>query len=286
MCGKASPYRQQGQANILSCAFEAEPRRHEGYKRGDRKGRAFRTSGGEAGTRMNLKGKTAIVTGGTKGIGRAIADALLSEGVSVCISARKQDEIEMTVRELGRSTVGFVCDVRDYQQVKTMISYTAKELGGLDILINNAGIGVFETVEETSPEDFRAVLETNLFGVFYCCHEAIPQMKKRGGGYIINISSLAGVNPHPQMAAYNASKFALNGFSEALMQEVRHDNIKVSYIMPGSVNTEFGGDSPDSEKSWQLTPQDVARVVLDLLHHDDRALPSRVEIRPSRPPKK
>jgi len=235
---------------------------------------------------MNLKGKTAIVTGGTRGIGRAIAEALLREGLSVCISARKQDEVEMAVDELGRPTVGFVCDVRDYVQVKTMIDYTAKELGGLDILVNNAGIGIFETVEETSPEDFRAVLETNLFGVFYCCHEAIPQMKKRGGGYIVNISSLAGANPHPRMAVYNASKFALNGFSEALMQEVRHDNIKVSYIMPGSVNTEFGGDSPNNEKSWQLTPQDIARVVIDLLNHDDRSLPSRVEIRPSKPPKK
>jgi len=235
---------------------------------------------------MNLKGKTAIVTGGTRGIGRAIAEALLREGLSVCISARKQDEVEMAVDELGRPTVGFVCDVRDYVQVKTMIDYTAKELGGLDILVNNAGIGIFETVEETSPEDFLAVLETNLFGVFYCCHEAIPQMKKRGGGYIVNISSLAGANPHPRMAVYNASKFALNGFSEALMQEVRHDNIKVSYIMPGSVNTEFGGDSPNNEKSWQLTPQDIAGVVINLLHHDDRALPSRVEIRPSKPPKK
>jgi len=180
----------------------------------------------------------------------------------------------------------FPCDVRNYDHVTGLIDYTVKEFGGLDILINNAGIGMFETVEETSPDDFRAVLETNLFGVFYCCHEAIPEMKKRGGGYIINISSLAGVNPHPRMAAYNASKFALNGFSEALMQEVRQDNIKVSYIMPGSVNTEFGGDSPSDEKSWQLTPADIARVVIDLLHHDDRSLPSRVEIRPSKPPKK
>jgi len=239
---------------------------------------------------MNLKSKSAIVTGGTKGIGRAIAEALLREGVSVCIAARKQSEIDGAVKKLNQSSrgsaIGFVCDVREHQQVKALINYTVKELGGLDILVNNAGIGIFETVEQTSPEDFRSVLETNLFGVFYCCHEAIPQMKKRGGGYIINISSLAGANPHPQMAAYNASKFALNGFSEALMQEVRHDNIKVSYIMPGSVNTEFGGDSPGSEKSWQLTPQDIARVVLDLLHHDDRALPSRVEIRPSKPPKK
>ncbi|HYR74481.1 MAG TPA: SDR family oxidoreductase [Pyrinomonadaceae bacterium] len=239
---------------------------------------------------MNLKDKSAIVTGATKGIGRAIAEALVGEGVSVCISARNQGEIDATVRELNQggsgNAIGFVCDVRDYDQVKTLINHAAKELGGVDILVNNAGIGMFETVAETSPQDFRAVLETNLFGVFYCCHEAIPEMKRRGGGYIINISSLAGANPHPRMAAYNASKFGLNGFSEALMQEVRHDNIKVSYIMPGSVNTEFGGDSPGDEKSWQLTPDDIARVVVDLLHHDDRALPSRVEIRPSKPPKK
>jgi len=162
---------------------------------------------------------------------------------------------------------------------------TMKEFGRLDILINNAGVGQFASVEEMTPEDFRAILETNLFGVFYCCHEAIPLMKQNGG-YIINISSLAGTNAHPRMAAYNASKFGLNGFSEALMQEVRHDGIKVSYIMPGSVNTEFGGDTPGQEKDWQLTPEDVAAVVLDLLRHDERALPSRVEIRPSKPPKK
>ncbi|HKP35344.1 MAG TPA: SDR family oxidoreductase [Pyrinomonadaceae bacterium] len=238
---------------------------------------------------MNLKNKIAIVTGGTKGIGRAIAEALIEEGISVCISARNQNEIDEAVSRMNQGAsraIGFRCDVRDYDQVKELVNHTVKELGGLDILINNAGIGVFETVAGTSPEDFRAVLETNLFGVFYCCHEAIPAMKKRGGGYIINISSLAGANPHPRMAAYNASKFGLNGFSEALMQEIRHDNIKVSYIMPGSVNTEFGGDSPSDEKSWQLTPRDIARVVIDLLNHDERSLPSRVEIRPSKPPKK
>jgi NAD(P)-dependent dehydrogenase (short-subunit alcohol dehydrogenase family) len=239
---------------------------------------------------MDLKNKVAIVTGGTKGIGRAIADALLQEGVSVCVSARHVGVIGSSSTNLGRLTgsreIMFPCNVRNYEHVTGLIGYTVKELGGIDILINNAGIGNFATVEQTSPEDFRAVLETNLFGVFHCCHAAIPEMKKRGGGYIINISSLAGVNAHPGMAAYNASKFGLNGFSEALMQEVRHDNIKVSYIMPGSVNTEFGGDSPSDEKSWQLTPQDIARVVIDLLHHDDRSLPSRVEIRPSKPPKK
>ncbi|MBD0373236.1 MAG: SDR family oxidoreductase [Pyrinomonadaceae bacterium] len=239
---------------------------------------------------MKLNGKAAIVTGGTKGIGRGIALALVREGVNVCISARNEEEIEQAIGELSEAGEGAVagaaCDVRDYEQVKALVAHAVSEFGGLDILVNNAGIGIFGTVEELSPEDFRAVLETNLFGVFYCCHEAIPQMKRRGGGYIINISSLAGANPHPRMAAYNASKFGLNGFSEAMMQEVRHDGIKVSYIMPGSVNTEFGGDTPDESKSWQLQAEDIARVCLDLLHHDERSLPSRVEIRPSRPPKK
>lgn len=240
---------------------------------------------------MNLNGKVAIVTGSTKGIGRAIAGSLLSEGVNVCISARSADEVERAVSELGETAgaggvTGVVCDVRDYDEVKALFEHTVTEFGGVDMLVNNAGIGLFKSVEETTAEEFRAVLETNLNSVFYCCHEAIPLMRTRGGGYIINISSLAGANPHPRMAAYNASKFALNGFSEALMQEVRHDRIKVSYIMPGSVNTYFGGDEPSAEQSWQLQPADVARVVLDLLRHDERSLPSRVEIRPSMPPQK
>ncbi|HJR08360.1 MAG TPA: SDR family oxidoreductase [Pyrinomonadaceae bacterium] len=239
---------------------------------------------------MNLNSKVAIVTGSTKGIGRAIAESLVREGAHVCVSARSEEEVKRAVDELGDAgegrVTGAVCDVRDYDEVRALFEHTVAEFGGVDVLVNNAGIGMFQTVEEMTPEDFRAVIETNLNSVFYCCHEAIPLMRARGGGYIINISSLAGANAHPRMAAYNASKFALNGFSEALMQEVRHDRIKVSYIMPGSVNTYFGGDVPSAEQSWQLQPADVARVVLDLLGHDERSLPSRVEIRPSMPPKK
>ncbi|HVG30212.1 MAG TPA: SDR family oxidoreductase [Pyrinomonadaceae bacterium] len=239
---------------------------------------------------MNIKGKSAVVTGSTKGIGRAIAEALAREGANVCVSARDVDEIKRAVDELGElgdaRVTGAVCDVRDYESVRALFAHAVAEFGGVDVLVNNAGVGKFGRVDAMSPEDFRAVLETNLFGVFHCCREAIPLMKERGGGYVINISSLAGANPHPEMAAYNASKFALNGFSEALMQEVRQDGIKVSYVMPGSVNTAFGGDEPDASKSWQLQPPDIARVVLDLLRHDERSLPSRVEIRPSRPPKK
>ncbi|HYH85754.1 MAG TPA: SDR family oxidoreductase [Pyrinomonadaceae bacterium] len=239
---------------------------------------------------MNYQGKTAIVTGGTRGIGRAIAEAFVREGMNVCVGARSIEEVERAVRELDGvedgSVTGAACDVRVQEEVEALVAHAVEELGGVDVLVNNAGVGLFKTVEEMSPEEFRTVLETNLFGVFYCCHAAIPEMKKRGGGYIINVSSLAGANPHPRMAAYNASKFGLNGFSEALMQEVRHDGIKVSYVMPGSVNTEFGGDTVSDEKSWQLQPEDIARVVSDLLRHDERSLPSRVEIRPSKPPKK
>lgn len=237
-----------------------------------------------------MNGRVAVVTGGSRGIGRAIAMALVNAGANVAITARSEKDLASAVSELNETgpgrAAGYVCDVRDYEQVKSVFANVAGDFGGVDILVNNAGIGIFAPVESMDVADFRAVLETNVFGVFYCCHEAIPLMKQRGGGYIINISSLAGTNAHPEMAAYNASKFGLNGFSEALMQEVRQDKIKVSYIMPGSVNTEFGGDEPSDEKSWQLQPEDVARVVMDLIEQPERSLVSRVEIRPSRPPKK
>lgn len=238
---------------------------------------------------MELNGKTAIVTGGSKGIGRAIAEAFVKEGINVLISARNEKEVEAAAREISENAqakcVGTVCDVRDEQSVKTMIERAVSEFGSLDVLINNAGVGKFGKVEDLSPDDFRTVIETNVNGVYYACHYAIPHLKKRGG-YIINISSLAGTNAHPKMAAYNASKFALNGFSEAMMQEVREDGIKVSYIMPGSVNTYFNDSEPSEENSWQLQSEDIARVCVDLLHHDDRSLPSRVEIRPAKPAKK
>jgi NAD(P)-dependent dehydrogenase (short-subunit alcohol dehydrogenase family) len=238
---------------------------------------------------MNLDGKVAFVTGGTRGIGFAIAKELLKAGAKVFICARDKSGLKEALKELssyGR-VEGEACDVRSEEQVRTCLQHCEYLFGRLDILINNAGIGIIgKTVEEMSGDEFRQTLETNLFGVFYSCHYAVPIMKRCGGGYIINISSLAGQNPHPRMAAYNASKFALNGFSEALMQEVRHDNIKVSYICPGSVNTSFGGDSVSEERSWQLQPEDIAEVILDLLKMHPRALPSKIEIRPARPPKK
>ena len=151
--------------------------------------------------------------------------------------------------------------------------------------VNNAGIGIIgKTVEEMSAEEFQQTLETNLFGIFYACHHAIPLMKERGGGYIINISSLAGQNAHPKMAAYNASKFGLNGFTEALMQEVREHNIKVTTICPGSVNTYLEAIA-SKDQSWQLQRRH-RQTITDLLNMNERALPSKIEIRPAKPPKK
>jgi NAD(P)-dependent dehydrogenase (short-subunit alcohol dehydrogenase family) len=238
---------------------------------------------------MSLENRTAIVTGGSKGIGYAIAEALLKNGANVLICGRSKGDVNRAVKSLSAygSVEGEWCDVRSEDQVRLMIEQAQRIFGGIDILVNNAGVGYFgKTVEELSGDEFRQTLETNLNGVFYACHFAIPLMKQRGGGYVFNISSLAGQNAHPRMAAYNASKFGLNGFSEALMQEVRQDNIKVSYICPGSVNTAFGGDSPDDSKAWQLQPADIAQVVIDLLNMDPRALPSKIEIRPSKPPAK
>jgi NAD(P)-dependent dehydrogenase (short-subunit alcohol dehydrogenase family) len=238
---------------------------------------------------MNLDGKIAVVTGGTKGIGRAVAESLLKTGASVFVCARDKFVLKQTLEQLSAlgKVDGEVCDVRSEAQVKMMFDEALRVFGGVDILVNNAGVGIFgKTVDEIEPDEFRWVLETNLFGVFYTCHYAIPLMRERRGGYIINVSSLAGQNAHPKMAAYNASKFGLNGFTEAMMQEVRHDNIKVSLICPGSVNTEFGGGSVSPENAWQLQPADIAQAVLDLLNHKARSLPSKIEIRPSQPPRK
>ncbi len=210
------------------------------------------------------------------------------EGAGVFVCGRDAADVAEAVDKLSAfgQSAGGAFDVRDEQQVRAMLADCKRIFDGVDILVNNAGMGVFgRTVEELRGDEFRQTLETNLFGVFYACHYAIPLMKQRGGGYIINISSLAGQNAHPRMAAYNASKFGLNGFSEALMQEVRHDNIKVSCICSGSVNTHFGGDTPTDAKAWQLQPDDIAQVVIDLLSMNARALPSKIEIRPSRPPK-
>jgi len=237
---------------------------------------------------MKLKGKRAIITGSTKGIGLAIARALVGEGVSVVISSRNQKAIDRIVSQLGQASnqqvVGKQCDVIEADQCEILVNYCVEKLGGLDILVNNAGVGLFKKVEEMSVQEWRNVLSTNLDGVFFNCRFAIPEMKKSGEGFIVNIGSLAGKNAFPQGAAYNASKFGLTGFSEALMQEVRHDDIQVAHVMPGSVDTGFGNNK--GSHSWKLSSEDVARVVVETLSRDARCLTSQIEMRPSKPPSK
>ena len=228
----------------------------------------------------------AIVTGGSKGIGLAIARAFLERGLQVAISGRSAADLEQAVRQLGGGdgVLAVTSDVRKPQDAQRLVDETVRRFGGLDVLVNNAGVGTFARIADMTLEDWQRVLDTNLSGVFYCCRAAIPAMKARGAGFIVNISSLAGKNSFIGGGAYCASKAGLNSFSETLMQEVRHDNIRVSYVMPGSVLTGFG-DMPPSGEDWKLTPDDVARVVSDLISHDARSLASRVELRPSRPVK-
>ncbi|HTI37601.1 MAG TPA: SDR family oxidoreductase [Vicinamibacterales bacterium] len=228
----------------------------------------------------------AIVTGGSKGIGFAIARAFIKQGMNVVISARKDGELARAVDELGGAEriAAVRADVRRAADADRLVNETVQRFGGVDVLVNNAGIGRFANVADMPIETWQEVIDTNLSGVFYCCHAAVPELRRRNGGYIVNIASLAGKNPFVQGAAYCASKAGLIAFSEALMQEVRHDNIRVSYVMPGSVSTDFIGRNADD--SWKLTADDVAQVVLDLVTLDNRALASRVELRPSRPPRK
>jgi 3-oxoacyl-[acyl-carrier protein] reductase len=241
-----------------------------------------------------LQGKVALVTGGSRGIGLAVSRALVDLGVNVVATGRTGGSLSSARRALAatdpaaavaRGSIETVqADVRDHAQMATAVKTAVERFGGLDILVNNAGLGVFANVADLTVAQWSEVIDTNLTGVFNACHVAIPELKLRGGGWIINVSSLAGKNAFPGAAAYCASKAGLNAFSEALMQEVRYDGIRVSYVMPGSVETEFAGASGGAD--WKLAPVDVARVVVDLLNHDPRSLPSRVEIRPSRPKKR
>ena len=233
---------------------------------------------------LDLADRVAVVTGGTRGIGLATARMLVHAGSAVVVAARSERDVERVADELGPRALGVACDVRRVDDCGRLMARTVERFSRLDILINNAGLGVFAPVEAMSLDDWHRQIETNLDGVFYCCRAALPHLK-RAGGWIINIGSLAGKNAFAGGAAYNASKFGLLGFSEALMLEVRHDGIRVSCVMPGSVATDFSGD-PAAGGDWKLHAEDVAQVVSDLLAFPGRALPSRIEIRPSRPPKK
>jgi 3-oxoacyl-[acyl-carrier protein] reductase len=235
----------------------------------------------------SVAGSTVLVTGAASGMGRATAEVFAAEGAHVAVTDVRHDTVREIADDLvhrGYSAEAFDLDVGDAAQIKAVVDAVAQRFGGLDILINNAGVGLFADVADMEAAAWHQVIDTNLTGVFFCCHAAIPALRQRGGGWIVNISSLAGTHPFKSAAAYCASKAGLNAFTEALMLEVRHDNIRVSCVAPGSVATGFMRDG--EQAGWKLAPDDVAQVVLDLLAHPARSLPSRVELRPSKPLKR
>lgn len=227
------------------------------------------------------------MTGASRGIGRSIAEALVRSGAAVAICGRSAEGVHQAVQEMaeqmGSRVTGMAADVGRPEEVEALFRFADQSLGGLDILVNNAGVGVFRPVADLSLEEWRQTIETNLSGAFYCCREAMPRFRQRGGGFVINISSLAGKNPIAGGAAYNASKFGLNGFSEAMMLDHRYEGVRVCYVMPGSVDTEFGGHARG--RDWMIAPEDIAEVVLAVLRMPERTLISRVEIRPAKPRK-
>jgi NAD(P)-dependent dehydrogenase (short-subunit alcohol dehydrogenase family) len=234
-------------------------------------------------------GRVALVTGGSRGIGRAIVEALLEEGWRVFFCSRSPESAAAATAELklayGDRIEGEALDVRDQAAVDAYVSRLEAAAGRIDCLVNNAGLGIFAPADELSGGEWREVLETNLSGAFYFLRAVAPGMRERGSGWIVNVASLAGKNPIAGGAAYNASKFGMIGMSEAAMLDLRHHGIRVAAILPGSVDTGFR--APGSrETSWMLAPEDVARAVVDLLRYPDRALPSLIELRPSRPPKR
>ena len=234
-----------------------------------------------------LQGRNALVTGGSRGIGFAIAQALAQAGAGVAICGRNPEHLKRAVSQLTQTTtskvIGKAADVSKSEEVSVLFGVVDGELGGLDILVNNAGIGVFKSTAELTVDDWQKTLATNLSGVFYCCREALSRFKTRGGGYIVNMGSLAGKNAFAGGAAYNASKFGLNGFSEAMMLDHRYDNVRVTQILPGSVDTEF---RPGMAKAdWKIAPEDIAEIVLMLLRTPERTLVSQLEVRPSKPRK-
>jgi NAD(P)-dependent dehydrogenase (short-subunit alcohol dehydrogenase family) len=230
----------------------------------------------------NLTGKVAIVTGSTKGIGLATAERLLAAGASVVVSARTASDVASTAKRLGARAVGIPCDVADPGACQRLVDETMKRFGRLDVLVNNAGFAVLKSVVEMTVDEWRRQIDVNLGGVFYCSKAALPHLSAHGDGFIINIGSLAGRNYFAGGSGYNAAKAGVMGMTEAMMLDVRHQGVRVSVIMPGSVNTDFAGKQT-KERSWPLEADDVALTVLQLLDYPKGAHVSRVEMRPSQP---
>jgi len=236
---------------------------------------------------MELSGKTALVTGASRGIGRAVAQALLAAGMNVTLTSRHAEDVARAAEELSAAgdgrALGVACDVREYEALERAVDATLERFGSLDAVVANAGIGAFAPIDAMSLDTWRATIDTNLSGVFYTVKASVEALK-RSQGTLITIGSLAGTNFFAGGAAYNASKFGLAGFSQAVMLDLRKHGIKVSTIMPGSVATHFSGSAPGPDEAWKIQPEDLAEMVLYLLRTPQRTLPSKVEVRPSRPP--
>ena len=236
----------------------------------------------------NLQGKTAFVTGGTKGIGFGIAAALLQKGVNVAITGRSQSTVRDAIKKLNENgndsayAIGVEADVRNMESQKEAVSQIVEEFGRMDFVIANAGLGHFASVKDLTLTEWNETIETNLTGVFLTLKASLDQLIKNKG-YFITISSLAGTNFFANGSAYNASKFGVTGFTQAAMLDLRKDGVKVSTIMPGSVATHFNGNEPNEEDDWKIQIEDVGQIVVDLLQMHPRTLPSKVEVRPSVP---
>ena len=236
----------------------------------------------------DLKDKVALITGGTKGIGRGIAEALLHQGMKVAITGRDEKSTKEAATELTENDnyiLGVASDVRDYDSQQAAVKATLDKFGKIDVLIANAGLGHFENITDMTPQQWNETIDTNLTGVFYSVKASLEAIKE-SKGYMITISSLAGTNFFEKGTAYNASKFGLTGFSQALMMDVRQDDVKVTTIMPGSVSSHFGGRTPDEGTDWRIQPEDLGQLTVDLLKMHPRTLPSKVEVRPAKPPTK
>ena len=231
-----------------------------------------------------LTGKTVYITGGTRGIGLGIAKALLQKGFKVAISSRSESHVQEALAHLNASdsVLGLVSDVTELKDEQQAINAILKKWGSLDVLIANAGIGHFAPVDEMDPNDWHAMIDTNLNGVFHTLKAGVEALKT-SKGYFLTIASLAGTNFFAQGAGYNATKFGLVGFTQAAMLDLRPYDIKVSTIMPGSVATYFRGNIPSDKDAWKIQPEDIGQIVLDLLKMHPRTLPSKIEVRPSRP---
>jgi NAD(P)-dependent dehydrogenase (short-subunit alcohol dehydrogenase family) len=239
----------------------------------------------------NSENKVALITGGTKGIGFGIAEALLEEGIHVAITGRNKSKASDAAKKLNSSVttkakaIGLMGDVTDFKSIKKAVDDTIKQFGQLDIVVANAGLGHFASIEDLTIEQWQETIDTNLTGAFYTIKASIDALKT-SRGYFITISSLAGTNFFANGSAYNASKFGLTGFTQAVMLDLRKHDIKVSTIMPGSVATYFNGHTPNSSDAWKIQSEDIGELVVDLIKMNPRTLPSKIEVRPTMPPSK